>query len=78
MELSRRDFLKTGGAGVGGLFVWQTLSSGKAGASSGRYALTKQLGECTTICPYDASGCGFIVATENGKVVNIEGDPEHP
>jgi formate dehydrogenase major subunit len=40
--------------------------------------LKKTRGERTTICPYDASGCGFIVATENGKVVNIEGDPEHP
>jgi formate dehydrogenase major subunit len=23
-------------------------------------------------------GCGAIVAAENGKVVNIEGDPDHP
>jgi len=40
--------------------------------------LKKQIGEKATICPYDASGCGFIVAAENGKVVNIEGDPDHP
>ena len=40
--------------------------------------LKKQIGEVSTICPYDASGCGFVVAAENGKVVNIEGDPDHP
>ncbi len=40
--------------------------------------LQKRIGEKTTICPYDATGCGFIVAADNGKVVNIEGDPDHP
>lgn len=79
MELSRRDFLKASGAGVGGIVIWQALGSkdGKA-ASSRAFSLTKQIGEKTTICPYDGSGCGFIVAAENGRVVNIEGDPEHP
>lgn len=43
-----------------------------------RIPLKKKIGEKTTICPYDASGCGFIVASENGRVVNIEGDPDHP
>ena len=42
------------------------------------FSLTKRIGEKTTICPYDASGCGFIVEVQNGKVVNIEGDPDHP
>ncbi len=31
-----------------------------------------------TICPYCAVGCGFLATTENGKVVNIEGDPDNP
>ena len=34
--------------------------------------------ETTTICPYCGVGCGQIVAVENGKVINIEGDPDHP
>lgn len=78
MELSRREFLKAGGAGVGGLAMWHLLGSGVASGAPPRSSLDKQIGEKTTICPYDASGCGFIVATENGRVVNIEGDPEHP
>ena len=40
--------------------------------------LHKPIGEGYTICPFDGSGCGFLVAAENGNVVNIEGDPEHP
>ena len=80
MELSRRDFLKaSGAAGIGGVFLFGALDPTAALAGSQlSLPLKKKIGEKTTICPYDASGCGFIVATEGGKVVNIEGDPEHP
>lgn len=79
MELSRRDFLKTSGAGIGGIFLLGAFSGDKALAGSPRFLpLKKKLGETATICPYDASGCGFIVAAQDGKVVNIEGDPDHP
>ena len=78
MELSRRDFFKASGAGVGGFFLLGALSDGVALAGPKVLPLKKKRGESATICPYDASGCGFIVAAENGKVVNIEGDPDHP
>ncbi len=79
MELSRRDFLKVSGTGVGGLFLLGALDADAAVASTQKVLpLKKGRGENTTICPYDASGCGFIVATQDGKVVNIEGDPDHP
>ena len=29
-------------------------------------------------CPYCAVGCGMIVGTAHGQVVNIEEDPDHP
>lgn len=79
MEISRRDFLKFGGGGLGALALLkgvQTPDGKNAPAAS--IPLKKRVGEKTTICPYDGSGCGFVVAAENGKVVNIEGDPEHP
>jgi len=78
MELSRRDFLKASGAGVGGIFLLGALNPNVALAKTKSLPLRKRIGEKATICPYDASGCGFIVAAENGKVVNIEGDPDHP
>ena len=32
----------------------------------------------TTICPYCAVGCGQVISVLNGKVINVEGDSEHP
>jgi len=79
MELSRRDFLKASGAGIGGIFLLGALSDGVALASPiKRIPLKKKRGETPTICPYDASGCGFIVEVQDGKIINIEGDPDHP
>ena len=79
MELSRRDFLKASSAGVGSVFLLSSLSSNVALAKPAKaLPLKKKIGEMATICPYDASGCGFLVAAINGKVVNIEGDPDHP
>jgi formate dehydrogenase major subunit len=79
MELNRRDFLKVSGAGVGGIFLLGALSDGAALAAPVKQIPLKKLGqEFSTICPYDGSGCGFIVTSHDGKVLNIEGDPEHP
>jgi formate dehydrogenase major subunit len=39
---------------------------------------TKGLQSTTTVCPFCAVGCGMIVHTKDGKIVNIEGDREHP
>ena len=79
MELNRREFLKLGGAGMGGFVLFKGLGSkGNSGVAFAAVPLRKRIGETTTICPYDASGCGFLVGTEGGKVVNIEGDPDHP
>jgi formate dehydrogenase major subunit len=80
MKLSRRRFLQaTGVAALG-------LSVGCAGvktqpvqeyASSLRKDL-KSAKASTTVCPYCAVGCGAIVHAKDGKVINIEGDPDHP
>ncbi len=79
MEISRRDFLKASGAGIGGFFLLGALDPNLILARTHKVLpLKKRIGEKATICPYDASGCGFIVAAQNGKVVNIEGDPDHP
>jgi len=79
MPLNRRDFIKASGATVGGFLLLSSLVDDTVLASPVKHIpLKKQRGETSTICPYDASGCGFIVAAENGKVANIEGDPDHP
>lgn len=79
MEVSRRNFLKASGAGLGSLFLFGALNDDVIMARTlKKVPLKKKIGEVSTICPYDASGCGFIVAAENGEVINLEGDPDHP
>lgn len=78
MKLSRRDFLKAGGASLGGLALLN-ISGMPALADSYRpIPLKKKLGEKTTICCYDGTGCGFIVSSDGERVINLEGDPDHP
>lgn len=75
MDVTRRGFLKISGATAlaGGLGV--PLFPKAAQAQPSKILYTK---ETTTICPYCAVGCGIIVHTRDGKVVNTEGDPDHP
>ncbi len=78
MTVSRRDFLKLSGtaAATAGLTVIDyDLEPAKAYAQTLRIKNAK---ETASICPYCAVGCGQIVHTIDGKVVNIEGDPDHP
>ncbi len=75
MDLSRRAFLKfSGGALIlGSLGI--DLSAPRAYAQTLRIKNAK---ETYTICPYCSVGCGIIVHTQDGKVINTEGDPDHP
>jgi len=78
MELTRRGFLKLSGASTAG-FVLLNGGNWKQELSSSPIPLHKQvIGETTTICCYCGVGCGLIAAVEDGKLVNMEGDPDHP
>jgi len=75
MDMTRRGFLKISGA--------TALASGlnislPPNAASAQPLKLKYAKETTTICPYCAVGCGIIVHTQDGRVVNTEGDPDHP
>jgi formate dehydrogenase major subunit len=74
MAVTRRDFFRISGAGVAGtLGLDLAPMEAKAEDLPIRYAK-----ETTTICPYCSVGCGMIVHTQGGNVINIEGDPDHP
>jgi formate dehydrogenase major subunit len=80
MDLNRREFLKASGIGV---LAGAVASLGFDVSPVKAYASTlsiKVARETTTICPYCAVGCGLIVHTDKktGKVINTEGDPDHP
>ena len=76
MDISRRDFLKfSGGAVAAGAVTAGVASPAEAGK---KRLHTKGAKVTTTICPYCAVGCGIIVHAKDGKVINTEGDPDHP
>jgi anaerobic selenocysteine-containing dehydrogenase len=65
MELSRRDFLKASGVGLGGVLALGAFDHKTALAKPfNPLPLKKKVGEKTTICPFDGSGCGFLVAVK--------------
>jgi anaerobic selenocysteine-containing dehydrogenase len=39
---------------------------------------TRGATQTTTVCPFCGVGCGKVVSTQHGTIVNIEGDPGHP
>jgi len=80
MNVSRRSFLGATGASALGTAISIFGTPGKAQAAKVQEMKTVHSTESTTICPYCGVGCGLIVSTsiQEGKVVNIEGDPDHP
>ena len=72
MKLTRREFFKLGGA------TPALLVSGVYPAPAMPRPRVMWTQETSTICPYCAVGCGMIVGSANGRVINIEGDPDHP
>ena len=80
MKITRRTFFKISGASAIGVGIGKLgfdLSPVHAYAGDLRKNL-KSAKETTTICPYCAVGCSAIVHASGGKVINIEGDPDHP
>ena len=75
MGVSRRDFLKLSGGTVLVATLGVNLDPAKAYAQDLRIKNAKQT---TTVCPYCSVGCSIIVYQENGKIINTEGDPDHP
>jgi formate dehydrogenase major subunit len=79
MFVSRRQFLKVV-AGAPAVAALASDTERPALALAEVAGKTKSGKEQTvpTICPFCGCGCGFLVTVEDGKVTNIEGDPEHP
>jgi formate dehydrogenase major subunit len=76
MVVSRRDFLKMGGAAVvAGTVVGMSPNEAAANQRENRL---KGATVTMTICPYCAVGCGMLVYSRDNKVISIEGDPDHP
>ncbi|MDD3073871.1 MAG: formate dehydrogenase-N subunit alpha [Syntrophomonas sp.] len=83
-KVTRRQFLKGGGATFAALSVTSTLGfDHSATAAAVKELRIKNVTPTPTVCPYCGSGCGLVVYSErkNGKFVrllSVVGDPDNP
>ena len=81
MAVSRRAFLRTGGATMAATAVGALAGLGAdlqpkvARAEELRIRNAKVY---PSVCPYCAVGCGLLVHTVDDRIVNIEGNPASP
>ncbi|QFU24544.1 molybdopterin-dependent oxidoreductase [Shewanella eurypsychrophilus] len=78
-NVSRRNFLKGSGfiattAAGGGLFVASNPELEAAPATAAPKKRTTALAQC----PYCGVGCGTIIQAEDGKIVSMRPDKDHP
>lgn len=74
MPIPRRTFLATSSGAILGLSGLSTPDS----ASGMAPALASPAQITSSVCPLCAVGCGLLVTSADGRVLNLEGDPAHP
>ncbi len=76
MTFTRRDFIKRTGTGAA---VAATVGTEAVPAEAYQAELkTRGTRAVNSICYYCAVGCGIVASVADGRVVAIQGDPEHP
>jgi len=84
LQVSRRDFLKLGGMATLASFTLGVVPEIEEAVAATELPTSEKMqkyksGQQTpSICVYCSGGCGLIVTSVGGKVVEIEGDPDHP
>jgi thiosulfate reductase/polysulfide reductase chain A len=77
--LSRRSFLKLGAVSAGALVVGQFVPPAVAQAATNAGLLnTKGNGYIPSMCEMCVWRCGLIAKVRNGRVVKLDGNPDHP
>jgi formate dehydrogenase major subunit len=67
---------KTGGFTLGSLLgLGLGLDAARAEVRRFKFTTTR---EVPSVCPYCAVGCGQLVSVRDGRIVNIEGNPDSP
>ncbi len=75
-NISRRSFLKISGTVGTGVAVGLSAAPSKAKAAERKDP--KKMARIPTVCEQCFWRCGIIATIDNGKLVNIEGNPLHP
>jgi formate dehydrogenase major subunit len=77
MMFDRRRWMKlTAGAGAGAALGAVGLNGQKVQAETSKEKL-EGASEFTTACNFCSCGCGMICHVKDGKLINLEGDPDH-
>ncbi|MBN1288461.1 MAG: formate dehydrogenase-N subunit alpha [Actinobacteria bacterium] len=77
MEISRRDFVKISGTGLGaGIIARMGLLPDRVKAGEAPRIIRGK--ETRSTCQYCGVSCGILAITEDGKITDVEGDPDHP
>jgi formate dehydrogenase major subunit len=82
-QLSRRQFLARAGMAAGGSSLGSLLALGLEPETLRAATLPlgwkiEQTKVVPSICPYCAVGCGQLMHVRNGKLINVEGNPDSP
>ncbi len=80
MTLSRRKFIKIGGAAVGAAAAGSALTTNLWGLTPNRMPDPKTDGDrvVPTFCEMCFWKCGVLAHVKSGRVTKIVGNPEHP
>jgi len=77
MDVSRRNFLKMSGLSIAALATG--LGFDPALAEAKGYALKLEGSKkIPSICHFCSGGCGMLLYVKDGKLIHLEGDPDHP
>jgi len=75
MHLSRREFIKSGIAASTASLVGLPISKLAEAAAAD---LEKSWQWDKSVCRFCGTGCGILVATQDGRIVATKGDPAAP
>jgi formate dehydrogenase major subunit len=81
VEISRREFLRLMAGAGSGTALSGLIASGVSLAPAMARAQQLRIRDARvtpSVCPYCSVGCGTLIHTVDGRIVNIEGDPRSP
>jgi formate dehydrogenase major subunit len=81
MAISRRDLFKVSGATMAGTAVGALAGLGadlRPKVARAQELRIQNAKVTPSVCPYCAVGCGILVHSVDGQIVNIEGNPASP
>ena len=77
MDVSRRGFIKLSGLSIAAFAAG--LGFDPAIAEAKGYALKLEgTQKIPSICHFCSGGCGLLLYVKEGKLIHLEGDPDHP